>query len=164
MTDKKQKVFLDTSFFIRLYKPDDPDHANARAYWERFRKDDCELFLSTIVAAEFGTGGAFKQLPYKYVTVLPFNLNHAERSSVLAQVAFENKRKGAVELENRVVIPNDTKILAQAEEVKSDVFIARDDNCEKVYQLMKDNGLLSFEYLDLRTPPSQYFGELFEGL
>lgn len=67
-------------------------------------------------------------------------------------------------LENRVVIPNDTKILAQAEEVKSDVFIARDDNCEKVYQLMKDNGLLSFEYLDLRTPPSQYFGELFEGL
>ncbi len=76
-------------------------------------------------------------------------------------VAFENKRKGVVALENRVVIPNDTKILAQAEEINVDLFIARDDNCEKVYQLMKENGLISFDYLDLRTPPNQFFGELF---
>ena len=161
MTDKKQNVFFDTSFFIRLYKSDDPDHENARAYWERLRKEGHELFLSTIVAAEFGTGGAIKQLPYKYTTILPFNLDHAERSSALARVAYENKRKGVVKLESRVVIPNDTKILAQAEEVKADIFIARDDNCEKVYQLMKDKGLLSFRYLDLRTPPHEAFGKLF---
>lgn len=55
------------------------------------------------------------------------------------------------------------KKLAQAEEIRADIFIARDDNCEKVYNLMKDNGLLSFEYLDLRTPPNQFFGELFKG-
>jgi predicted nucleic acid-binding protein len=164
MKDKKLKVFFDTSFFIRLFKSDDPDHAKARAYWSRFRKEGSELFLSTIVAAEFGVAGTIKQLPYKYITVLPFNLNHAERSSAMAQLAFENKRKGALQVASRVVIPNDTKILAQAEEVKADVFIARDDNCEKVFQLMKDNGLLSFEYLDLRTPPNQYFGELFEGV
>ncbi|MEY4107035.1 MAG: hypothetical protein RL181_1377 [Bacteroidota bacterium] len=161
MRDKVKKVFFDTSFFIRLYKSDDPDHENAKAYWRRFREEGCELFLSTIVAAEFGTGGAIKNLPYKYVTVLPFNISHAERAATLAMVAFENKRKGVVELENRVVIPNDTKILAQAEEINSDVFIARDDNCEKVYQLMKENGLLSFDYLDLRTPPNHFFGELF---
>ncbi len=161
MTDKLKKVFFDTSFFIRLYKTDDPDYENAKTYWRRFRENDCELFLSTIVAAEFGTGGAIKKLPYKYVTVLPFNLNHAERAAALAMVAFENKRKGVIELENRVVIPNDTKILAQAEEINTDLFIARDDNCEKVYQLMKENGLLSFDYLDLRTPPNQFFGELF---
>ncbi len=161
MTDKLKKVFFDTSFFIRLYKTDDSDYENAKTYWRRFRENDCELFLSTIVAAEFGTGGAIKKLPYKYVTVLPFNLNHAERAAALAMVAFESKRKGMVELENRVVIPNDTKILAQAEEINTDLFIARDDNCEKVYQLMKENGLLSFDYLDLRTSPNQFFGELF---
>jgi len=162
MQDRKQRVFFDTSFFIRLYKQDDPDHKNARNYWERFRKENYEMFLSTIVAAEFGAGGAIKQLPYKYVTVLPFNINDAERSSVFAQVAFENKRRGVIKLENRVVIPNDTKILAQAEEIKADLFIARDDNCRTVYQLMKDNDLLSFNYLDLRTPPNEYFSELFE--
>jgi predicted nucleic acid-binding protein len=98
MKDKKLKVFFDTSFFIRLFKSDDPDHAKARAYWSRFRKEGSELFLSTIVAAEFGVAGTIKHLPYKYVTVLPFNLNHAERSSAMAQLAFENKRKGALQV------------------------------------------------------------------
>lgn len=121
MKDKQKKIFFDTSFFIRLYKTDDPDHKNAKTYWRRFRENDCAFFLSTIVAAEFGTGGAIKKLPYKYVTVLPFNLNHAERAAALAMVAFENKRKGVVALENRVVIPNDTKILAQAEEINVDL-------------------------------------------
>lgn len=116
MTDHIKKVFFDTSFFIRLYKTDDPDHQNAKAYYRRFRERDAEFFLSTIVAAEFGTGAE---------------------------------------------IPNDTKILAQAEEIGANLFIARDDNCEKVYTLMKDNGLLSFEYLDLRTPPTEFFSELF---
>ena len=98
MQDRKQRVFFDTSFFIRLYKQDDPDHKNARNYWERFRKENYEMFLSTIVAAEFGAGGAIKQLPYKYVTILPFNINDAERSSVFAQVAFENKRRPFLDL------------------------------------------------------------------
>ncbi|NBC09273.1 MAG: PIN domain-containing protein [Bacteroidetes bacterium] len=71
MADRKQNVFFDTSFFIRLYKPDDPDHKNARAYWQRLLKEGHELFLSTIVAAEFGTGGAIDKLPYR---TLPFCL------------------------------------------------------------------------------------------
>jgi predicted nucleic acid-binding protein len=164
MTDNIKKIFFDTSFFIRLYKEDDPDHQNAKTYYRRFRDSGAELFLSTIVAAEFGTGVDIKNLPYKYLTVLPFNLDHASRSSVLARVAFENRKKGAIKLENRVVIPNDTKILAQAEEIGANLFIARDNNCEKVYKLMKDNGLLSFEYLDLRTPPTEFFSELFPDL
>ena len=161
MTDHIKKIFFDTSFFIRLYKTDDPDNNNEKAYYRRFRERDSEFFLSTIVAAEFGTGADIKKLPYKYLTVLPFNLNHASRSSALARVAFENKKKGVIQLENRVVIPNDTKILAQAEEIGASLFIARDDNCKKVYTLMKDNGLLSFDYLDLRTPPAEFFSELF---
>lgn len=164
MTDKIKKVFFDTSFFIRLYKQDDPDHVHARTYWRRFLENDCELFLSTIVAAEFGTGGPIKNLPYKHVTVLPFNINHAECSAALARVAFEKKKRGILKLESRVVIPNDTKILAQAEEVDADLFIARDDNCKAVYQLMKNEGLASFDYLDLRTAPNEFFGELFDDL
>lgn len=166
MMDKPKKIFFDTSFFIRLYKTDDPDHENARTYWQRFKEKNCLLFLSTIVASEFGAGGLglIKNLPYRYLTVLPFNLNHAERAAVLALIAFENKRKGAVGLENRVVIPNDTKILAQAEEINADLFIARDNNCEAIFRLMKGHGLLSFDFLDLRIPPHEFFGELFETL
>ncbi|NUQ26458.1 MAG: type II toxin-antitoxin system VapC family toxin [Saprospiraceae bacterium] len=161
MASNIQKIFLDTSFLIRLFKKDTPEHENAKSYFRRFRSEKCEMFLSTIVAAEYGAGADIKLLPYRDLTVLPFNLNHAERSSALAKLAFENKKKGVIVLENRVVIPNDTKLLAQAEEVSADIFIARDDNCEKVYRLMKDNGLVSFNYLDLKTPPNEFFAELF---
>jgi len=164
MTNSVKKIFLDTSFFVRLLKTDTPEHQNARTYFRRFRSENIELLLSTIVAAEYGVGADIRLLPYRDITVLPFNLNHANRSSELAKLAFENKRKGAIVLENRVVIPNDTKLLAQAEEAGADLFIARDDNCEKVYKLMKSNGLLTFDYLDLKTTPSVYFQELFGDL
>lgn len=165
MTDNPRKIFLDTSFFIRLYKTDDPDHDNAKKYYRKFRDNGDKLYLSTIVAAEFGTGADIKKLPYRSLTVLPFNLSHASRSSILASLAFEKKKKGVVQVESRVVIPNDTKILAQAEEIEADLFIARDKNCKTVFDLMKENGLVSFDYLDLRTPPSTFFNELdFPGL
>ena len=161
MTDNIKKIFLDTSFFIRLMNQDDPHHKNALIYYRRFRDNKSQFYLSTIVAAEYGIGADVQLLPYNDLKVLPFNMDHAEKTSSLAKVAFEAKRKGAVALENRVVIPNDTKLLAQAQEVEVDLFIARDSNCEKVYEFMKNEGLLTFQYLDLSISPKQYFNELF---
>ncbi|MEN0007063.1 MAG: PIN domain-containing protein [Bacteroidota bacterium] len=161
MSENIQRVFLDTSFFIRLFKTDDPDHTNAKIYFTRFRDQNAMLFLSTIVAAEYGIKGNIDKLPFRFLQVVPFNISHAQKTALLARNAFEKRQKGILQLEKRVVIPNDTKILAQAEEVGTDLFIARDDNCEKVYRSMKEDGLITFSYLDLRTPPSTFFSELF---
>ena len=65
---------------------------------------------------------------------------------------------------SRVVIPNDTKLFAQAAAEQATLFIGRDDNCQSVCNFLKEKGLAQFSYLDLRTAPSEYFGELFDEL
>lgn len=158
---KNKRVFLDTSFLIRLLNGEDPDHAHARAYFNRFRKDGATLLLSTIVMAEYGIGDEIDHLPFRNTQVIPFNSNHARRTALLARAAYAARRKGAVALEKRVVIPNDTKLMGQAQEEQADLFITRDDNCTSLHQFLKAEGLVSFDLLDLRTPPATFFGELF---
>jgi predicted nucleic acid-binding protein len=156
-----KKVFLDTSFFIRLMKESDEHYANAQTYFKRFQEKDATFFLSTIAIAEYGTGDDISHLPFRLYKTLPFNVNHAKVAALFAKTAFEAKRKGAISLENRIIIPNDTKLLAQAEVEKADLFLARDENFEKLAQFLKEKGLISFEFLDIRRAPGEYFGELF---
>lgn len=157
------RIFLDTSFWILLFDPTDADHANARAYFEYFLAHSDTIYLSTVVAAEYGIGGDLDHLPFDAdkIRVVPFNLNHARKAAELAKAAYRLNRKGAVALEKRVVIPNDTKILAQAEVEGTDWFLARDRNCKSVHELLAEEGLLTFTYLDLRTPVGEFLGELF---
>ncbi len=158
---KNKRIFLDTSFLIRLLNREDPDHAHARAYFDRFRKDKASLLLSTIVMAEYGIGDEIDHLPFRHTQVIPFNSNHARRAAIFAKAAFAARRKGAVILEKRIVIPNDTKLMAQAQEEKADLFITRDDNCTSLHNFLKSEMLVDFDLLDLRTPPATFFGELF---
>lgn len=159
---KIEKIFLDTSFFIRLLNPNDPHHEYAKTYFRRYRDDKATFFLSTIAVAEYGVGADIRTLPFRDLKLIPFNLNHANLTAEFAKALFEARRKGAVALEKRVVIPNDTKLMAQAQLEEVDLFIARDDNCEKVFEFLKREGFLTFNYLDLRTPPGEHFGELFD--
>lgn len=158
---KIKRIFLDTSFFIRLLDQKDEHHAHAVAYFKRFREDGAAFILSTIAAAEYGVKDSIDNLPLRNTLLTPFNLSHARLSAALAKAAYDARRKGVLVLPKRVIIPNDTKLLAQAEVEKADLLIARDDNCEKVYRFLAENGLLSYSYLDVRIPPNEFFGELF---
>jgi predicted nucleic acid-binding protein len=133
---KIKRVFLDTSFLIRLLNQEDPDHANARAYFKRFQKDEVSLLLSTIAMAEYGIGDEINHLPFRQTQVIPFNSNNARLTATFARAAYKARRKGAVALEKRVVIPNDTKLMAQAQEEKADIFITRDDNCTILHNFL----------------------------
>ena len=161
MSDHK-KIFLDTSFFIRLTNKTDEHHANARAYFQRFVKEEAVFLTSTIVVAEYGIGAPIQTLPFRSFRLLPFNFEHAEVTAQFAKAAYEARRKGAVNVSGRVVIPNDTKLFAQAAVEQVTLFIGRDDNCQSVCHFLKEKGLAQFSYLDLRIPPSEYFGELFD--
>lgn len=157
------KVFLDTSFFIRLTDAADPDHANARAYFEYFTQQSDVICLSTIVAAEYGIGDSVDHLPLALskVRIVPFNLIHARKAAAFARACFEARRKGSVIVGKRVVIPNDTKILAQAQVEGVDYFVGRDDNCEAVCSHLQKKRLIDFAYLDLRRSLGEFTGTLF---
>lgn len=158
----KLKIFLDTSFFIRLTNKADEHHANARAYFRRFSQGGAEFLVSTIVVAEYGIGAPIQTLPFRSFRLLPFNLDHAELAAQFAKQAYEAKRKGAMQVGGRVVIPNDTKLFAQAAVEQAALFIGRDDNCKSVCNFLKDAKQIRFDYLDLRTPPAEHFGVLFD--
>lgn len=152
---------MDTSFLIRLLDEADEDHNHALSYYRRFRNEKVELLLSSIVMAEYGVKDDIDNLPIQVSKVVSFNPDHARLAAAFSKAAYEARRKGRVVLEHRVVIPNDTKLLAQAQIEKVDLFIARDNNCTTVHKFLKEKGLVNFKMIDLRTPPNQFFGELF---
>lgn len=94
--------------------------------------------------------------------VLPFNFDHAiTAGKMMAEVYAEKKRRGA-HVTPRMVIPNDTKMFAQAElDVDVNYYATSDVECKKVYDLLKSKeGSLSFSFLDITIPYTQHFGLL----
>ena len=153
-------VVLDTSFLIRLMNADDVDHTNTRRLFDYFLQHSDRISISTIVAAEYGIGMPIDTLPLALptVTVTPFNLIHAAKAARCAKATFDARRKGSIEVDQRVVIPNDTKILAQAAVERVDLICARDKNMKQVHTFLRGEGLLTFDYLDLRTSLSTFTG------
>lgn len=158
---ENNSVLLDTSFFIRLLNADDPLHDNAIAYFRYFLEHDFTLKVSTIAIAEYCVKGDIYDLPLRNMQILPFNYDHAIRAGkMIAEVYAEKMRRGAV-ITPRAVIPNDTKMFAQAD-VELDIshYATADVECKKVYELLNqaENEHVSFSFIDITIPCSQYFG------
>jgi len=158
---KINSIFLDTSFLIRLMKPDDPYHAHAQAYLRRFVADGTTLYSSTIAAAEFGVAGTIEGLPLRIVPMQAFNLDHARQAAIFARAAYDARRKGAIVLPKRVLIPNDTKIMAQAHLIGASYLVGRDRNLGSVLGFLQQEKLTTVQYLDITIAPTNFFGELF---
>jgi predicted nucleic acid-binding protein len=155
----KQGVYLDTSFFIRLMDERDPLHKNAVGYFKYFLENDFELFISTIAISEYCVRGKLAELPLRNLKILPFNLDHAEKTGELAEVVF--KEKNRLSLSQRTIIPNDTKLFAQAAIEKSIRFyLSSDSESNKIYTLLREKKLINFEFIDLSIPHSEFFGIL----
>lgn len=113
-------VFCDTSFFIRLLDKTDKLHNNAKGYFKYFTENDFELFVSTIAIAEYCVGGDIHELPLRNLQIVPFNLDHSKQTGEFAKIIF--RRKGKLKLKERNIIPNDTKLFAQADIEKAAEF------------------------------------------
>lgn len=107
-------VLLDTSFFIRLLTKNDKLHSNARGYFQYFIDEDCTMKMSTISVAEYCVRGERIELPFKHLEVVPFNIDHAEQTGLFADILFRNKKIKKDKLLPRPLIPNDSKLFAQA--------------------------------------------------
>lgn len=157
---KVNGVLLDISFFIRFLNDADPLFRNALEYYKYFLSNDIKMHISTISIAEYCVGGSISELPLRNLVILPFNLNHAIKTGELAKVVFMNK--GKLKLLERNIIPNDSKLFSQADIEKNIIYyLSSDTESTKIYHLLQEEGHKpNFNFIDLKTPPNEYFGYL----
>ena len=154
-------VLLDTSFFIRLLNSEDSLHENAKAYYRYFLENGVVMKISTISIAEFCVKGDLTDLPLKTLKIIPFNYNHAQKAGVFARIIYENRAKQNLEIHPRILIPNDTKLFAQADlDDAVDAFVTSDERTQSIIDLLKNSVNARFYYIDLKIPYNQTFGVL----
>ena len=117
------------------------------------------MCVSTISIAEYCVGGDANELPLKNLQIVPFNFNHAERTGEFAKIAFQHKNK--LQLRERNLIPNDTKLFATADIEKSiEFFLSSDTESHKIYKLLKEYTNPKFQFINLNVPYNETFGLL----
>ncbi len=154
-------VLLDTSFFLRFLNDSDPLFSNADGYFRYFIQKEITMMISTISIAEYCVGGDVNELPLRNLQIVPFNLDHSKRTGEFAKIAFEAKKTGKLDIANRNVIPNDTKLFAQADCEKAvEFYLSSDSESLRIYNLLKQKSLPKFQFIDLHTPFNETFGLL----
>ncbi len=156
-------VLLDTSFFIRLFSPDDPLHENAKGYYKYFLEEKIKLKFSTISIAEYCVRGEISDLPLKQLQIIPFNYNHAIKTGIFAGIMFERLRNIDLTVTPRAIIPNDAKLFAQADiDPLVKYFVTSDTRTIEKTRRLLNNGIdLQFEIINIHTPHKDQFGRLF---
>ena len=152
-------VLLDTSFFLRFLNDIDPLFKNADGYFRYFLQKEITMMISTISIAEYCVGGDVHELPLRNLQIVPFNLDHSKRTGEFAKIVFQNK--GKLKLKERNIIPNDTKLFAQADCEKAvEFYLSSDIESNKIHKLLRQETAPKFQFIDLNTPHNEIFGLL----
>lgn len=158
---RKRAVLLDTSFFLRFLNDSDPLFKNADGYFRYFLQEEIDMLISTVSIAEYCIGGDIHELPLKNLQIVPFNFNHAKRTGEFAKAAFQERSNKNLQVNDRKIIPNDTKLFAQADCEKTiEYYLSSDTESLKVYNAIKSKTNPKFQFIDLSTPHHQTFGIL----
>ena len=153
-------VFCDTGFVIRLLDETNELHNNALGYYKYFLENDYILRMSTIAVAEFCVKDSVEHLPLKNILLTPFNANHAVQSGECARILYDAKTKGVMVVDSRILIQNDVKLLAQAQCESASFFLTADTQSKRMYDVLKEEGKLTFDFTDIHTPYNEKFGML----
>ncbi|MHB1147313.1 MAG: type II toxin-antitoxin system VapC family toxin [Lutibacter sp.] len=157
----KHSVLLDTSFFIRLLNDEDPLHKNAVGYFKYFLENEITLKVSTISIAEYCVLGKLDDLPLNNVQIVPFNMKEAERTGEFAKIIFIENKISLEKLFPRAIIPNDSKLFAQADLDKSvSHFVTSDGRSKNTLRLLKKGIIPKFDIIGIDVPYTQTFGIL----
>lgn len=165
MAKKKEEpsfsVILDTSFMIRLLNESEQLHPNALKYFKYFLEQEIAMYFSTISIAEYCVKGDFEDLPFKNIRILPFNIFHAREAGKFAKILFEARTKGLIDIPDRLIIPNDSKLFAQGS-FENDIryFVTADSKSKKNIEILREECDASIEHLDIHTPYNEAFGLL----
>ncbi|MCH8556152.1 MAG: hypothetical protein LAT76_13415, partial [Schleiferiaceae bacterium] len=138
-----------------------PLFKNADGYFRYFLQKEITMMISTISIAEYCVGGDVNELPLRNLQIVPYNLDHSKRTGAFAKIAFNAKKNGRIEVANRNIIPNDTKLFAQADCEKSiEFYLSSDSESLKIYNILRQETTPGFKFIDLNTPHNEFFGVL----
>jgi len=157
----KHSVLLDTSFFVRLLNDQDPLHNNAKGYFRYFLENQIVLKVSTITIAEYCVRGKIEELPLRNIQIVPFNLDQAKRTGEFAEAIFKENKINLIKLSPRAIIPNDSKLFAQADLDNTVThFVTSDSRSKNSYSALKKHIVPKFEIIDISKPHNETFGLL----
>jgi len=157
----KHSVLLDTSFFIRLLNDEDKLHKNALDYFRYFLENDYTLKVSTISIAEYCVKGKLDELPLVNIQIVPFNLDQAQRTGTFAGIIFKENSISEDKLLPRAIIPNDSKLFAQADlDETISYFVTSDIRSKNTLNKLKTSINPKFSILDIHIPYNETFGIL----
>jgi len=109
--------------------------------------------------AEYCVGGDINELPLKNLQIIPFNFDHSKKIGEFVKLVFQHKNK--LQLRERNLIPNDTKLFATANIEKSvEFYLLSDTESYKIYKLLKEDVSPKFQFIDLNIPFGETFGIL----
>ncbi len=161
LKEKTFSVLLDTSFLIRLLSKNDPLHQNAEDYYRYFLEKEIPMYISTITVAEYCVNGDISELPLRSARIIPFNIQHAPIAGGFANILYSARKTNDISVDNRLIIPNDVKLFAQAEctpDVK--YFVTSDTKSSKLIDKISEKNVVSFEHMDIHEPYTLNFGIL----
>jgi hypothetical protein len=117
------------------------------------------MFISTISVAEYCVIGNINELPLRNLQIIPFNLSHSKRTGEFARTVFDKKAK--LKLQQRNIIPNDTKLFSQADiEPNIGYYLSSDTESKKIYDLLLQEDKPKFQFINLNNSFSEVFGVL----
>lgn len=157
----KHSVLLDTSFFVRLLNDEDALHTNAKGYFRYFLENEIILKVSTISIAEYCVRGTIDELPLRNTQTIPFNFDHAKKAGEFAKIIFDENKINDVKLSPRAIIPNDSKLFAQADLDESiHYFVTSDSRSKKTFATLNNLTSPNFKIIDISMPYNETFGIL----
>jgi predicted nucleic acid-binding protein len=153
-------ILLDTSFCIRLLKSNDELHQNAKDYFKYFLEQKIEIYLSSIVIAEYSVKDDVNNLPLEFVKIIPFDFFDGKTAGEFHSILINNKEQVA-NIE-RNVIKDDCKLLAQIFNRKIGAYITKDKKSfGQIFMPIQKAKSFNIELFDLEIPLKDIKGELF---
>lgn len=93
--------------------------------------------------------------------VVPFNLDHAEKAGDYAHTLYQARDNGQYKPEQRLIIPNDTKLFAQASSIGALYFVTADAKASGAMDILAKEKGFSVIHVDIHNPISTFSGMLF---
>ncbi len=153
-------ILLDTSFCIRLLKNNDALHQNAKDYFKYFLEQKVEIYLSSIVIAEYSVKDDANNLPLEFVKIIPFDFFDGKTAGEFHSILINNKEQ--VANIDRNVIKDDCKLIAQIFNRKIGAYITKDKKSfGQIFMPIQKVKSFKIELLDLEFPLKDFKGELF---
>ena len=149
---KQNKILVDTNFLIKLYDKSQEHHHTCREWFEQFKNQKQNIYLSTIVVFEFYQQSQLSERVLDNFKILTFNLGDAKSGAKIAMQLKNDKNKSRVELKN------DIKLLGQAINNKMTHIITGDNDFGKYLNRLSPSP--EIKIIDIKEPYSDQSGRM----